>query len=153
VYNGPEQAKEWIIDIAQKFRKKGALSPDKALRPQELGLPPEFQEAMKKQLGQTGIFVETNGNYYLSEERLKEILEGGFAPQVPNARGIMVSLRVIRIATTVLFVVLLIINILIQNWELRLVSILVAVIWLIVTIMLIYYLSRIRNRIFLNRES
>jgi hypothetical protein len=27
---------------------------------------------MKKRLGQLGIFVEINGKYYLSEERLKE---------------------------------------------------------------------------------
>ena len=67
VYNGREQVKEWIIDIAQKFRNKGALSPDKDMSPQELGLPPEFQEAMRRRLGQTGIFVETNGKYSLSE--------------------------------------------------------------------------------------
>jgi hypothetical protein len=42
---------------------------------QELGLPPRFEEAMHRRLGQLGIFVEANGKYYLNEERLKQIQE------------------------------------------------------------------------------
>lgn len=42
---------------------------------QELGLPPRFEQAMHRRLGQSGIFVETNGKYYLNEERLKQIEE------------------------------------------------------------------------------
>jgi hypothetical protein len=42
---------------------------------QELGLPPRFEEAMHRRLGQTGIFFEVNGKYYLNEERLKQIQE------------------------------------------------------------------------------
>jgi len=42
---------------------------------QELGLPPRFEEAMHRRLGQTGIFVEVNGKYYLNEERLRQIQE------------------------------------------------------------------------------
>jgi hypothetical protein len=42
---------------------------------QELGLPPRFEEAMHRRLGQLGIFVEVNGKYYLNEERLKQIQE------------------------------------------------------------------------------
>ena len=42
---------------------------------QELGLPPRFEEAMHRRLGQTGIFIEVNGKYYLNEERLKQIQE------------------------------------------------------------------------------
>jgi len=42
---------------------------------QELGLPPRFEEAMHRRLGQSGIFVEVNGKYYLNEERLKQIQE------------------------------------------------------------------------------
>ena len=42
---------------------------------QELGLPPRFEEAMHRRLGQLGIFVEANGKYYLNEERLKQIRE------------------------------------------------------------------------------
>ena len=42
---------------------------------QELGLPPRFEEAMHRRLGQSGIFVEINGKYYLNEERLKQLEE------------------------------------------------------------------------------
>jgi len=52
-----------------------ATTPEKALRPKELGLPPRFEEAMHRRLGRSGIFVEANRKYYLSEERLKEVQE------------------------------------------------------------------------------
>ena len=42
---------------------------------QELNLPPRFEQAMHRKLGQTGIFIEANGKYYLNEERLKQIRE------------------------------------------------------------------------------
>ena len=42
---------------------------------QELDLPPRFEQAMHRRLGRSGIFVETNGKYYLNEERLKQIQE------------------------------------------------------------------------------
>jgi uncharacterized membrane protein len=64
-----------LQEIIQKFREKGATSPEKAMTIQELGLPPRFEEAMHRRLGQTGIFVEVNGKYYLNEDRLKQIQE------------------------------------------------------------------------------
>ena len=63
---------ESVSEVLEKFRQKGALSPEKALSPEELGLPPKFKEAMAKRLG---VFVEVNGKYYLSEERLREVKE------------------------------------------------------------------------------
>jgi len=66
---------ERISEVIDKFRQKGALSPDKAMTPEELGFPPEFKQAKKKRLGQAGVFIEVNGKYYLSEERLKEVKE------------------------------------------------------------------------------
>jgi hypothetical protein len=63
---------QWIVE---KFRQKGATNPEKAMTAQELGLPPRFEEAMHRRLGQSGIFVELNGKYYLNEERLKQIQE------------------------------------------------------------------------------
>jgi hypothetical protein len=42
---------------------------------QELGLPPRFEEAMHRRLGQLGIFLEINDKYYLNEERLQKIQE------------------------------------------------------------------------------
>jgi hypothetical protein len=64
-----------LQEIIQKFRQKGATSPEKALTIQELGLPPRFEEAMHRRLGQSGIFVEVNGKYYLNEERFKQLQE------------------------------------------------------------------------------
>jgi len=63
------------MELVEKFREKGALSPEKAMTIRELGLPDRFEEAMKRRLGKTGVFVQVNGRYYLSEERLKEIKE------------------------------------------------------------------------------
>jgi hypothetical protein len=40
---------------------------------EELGLPAEFKERMKRRLGKLGIFVEVDGKYYLSEGRLQEV--------------------------------------------------------------------------------
>lgn len=64
-----------LQEIIERFRQKGATSPEKAMTIQELGLPPRFEEAMHRRLGQSGIFVEVNGKYYLNEERLKQIQE------------------------------------------------------------------------------
>jgi len=70
-----EQIRERINEIIERFRQKGATSPEKAMTIQELGLPPRFEDAMHRRLGQTGIFIEVNGKYYLNEERLKQIRE------------------------------------------------------------------------------
>ncbi len=66
------QRLRWVIE---KFRQKGATSPDKAMTIQELELPPRFEVAMHRRLGQLGIFVEVNGKYYLDEAKLKQIQE------------------------------------------------------------------------------
>jgi hypothetical protein len=63
---------EWIVE---RFREKGATSLEKAMTIQELGLPPRFEEAMHRRLGQSGILVEVSGKYYLNEERLRQIQE------------------------------------------------------------------------------
>ena len=64
-----------LRDIIEKFRQKGATSQEKAMTLEELGLPPHFKEAMRRRLGQSGIFVEINGKFFLNEERLKQIKE------------------------------------------------------------------------------
>jgi hypothetical protein len=74
VRNGGEIRRR-LMELVEKFREKGALSPEKALTAQELGLPPWFEQAMHRRLGQLGIFVEVNGKYYLDEDRLRKILE------------------------------------------------------------------------------
>ena len=75
MFNDREAIRRRIQEIVEKFRQKGATSPEKALTIQELELPPRFEQAMHRRLGQTGIFVEVNGKYYLNEERLKQIQE------------------------------------------------------------------------------
>jgi hypothetical protein len=70
-----EEIRERLLEIIKRFREKGAVSQEKAMTPEELGLPPRFQEAMKRRLGRVGVFVEVNGKYYLSEEKLKEVEE------------------------------------------------------------------------------
>jgi hypothetical protein len=75
MFRGRERIQKWFYDIVEKFRQKGALSPDRAMTPEELGPPPRFEEAMKRRLGRIGIFVEVKGKYYLSEERLREVQE------------------------------------------------------------------------------
>jgi hypothetical protein len=67
--------RRWLQAIIERFRQKGATSPEKAMTSQELGLPPRFEEAMHRRLGRSGIFAEVNGKYYLNEERLKQVQE------------------------------------------------------------------------------
>lgn len=75
MFRDREQMQRRLQEIISKFREKGATTPEKAMSIQELGLPPRFEQAMHRRLGQTGIFVETNGKYYLNEERLRQIQE------------------------------------------------------------------------------
>ncbi|MGD0645102.1 MAG: hypothetical protein ABSA75_09375 [Candidatus Bathyarchaeia archaeon] len=70
-----EEMRRRLQGIIEKFRQKGATSLEKAMAIQELGLRPRFEEAMHRKLGQSGIFVEIIGKYYLNEERLKQIEE------------------------------------------------------------------------------
>jgi hypothetical protein len=75
MFRGREEMRRRLHEIIERFRQKGATSPEKAMTIQELGLPSRFEEAMHRRLGQSGIFVEINGKYYLNEERLKQIQE------------------------------------------------------------------------------
>jgi hypothetical protein len=64
-----------ILEIVETFRKNGAMSPETAMALEELGLPPMFGMMLQGPMGQSGIFVEHNGKYYLSEERLRRMQE------------------------------------------------------------------------------
>jgi Flp pilus assembly protein TadB len=75
MFRDREEMHRRLLEIIERFRQKGATSPEKAITIQELGLPSRFEEAMNRRLGQLGIFVEKNGKYYLNEERLKQIQE------------------------------------------------------------------------------
>ena len=65
--------RERLLKIVDKFRQKGAVSPDKAMSIEELSLPSEFKWLMKGPLGRLDVFVEVNGKYYLSEELSEEV--------------------------------------------------------------------------------
>ena len=73
MFRDREERRRRLQAVIERFRQKGATSPEKAMTIQELGLPPRFEEAMHRRLGQSGIFVEINDRYYLNEERLKQI--------------------------------------------------------------------------------
>lgn len=62
-----------IRQIVQTFRTKGAVSPETALSASELGLSRIFVRIMKRRRGQTRVFVEINGRYYLDETALREM--------------------------------------------------------------------------------
>ena len=147
MFRGREQNKRRLYEIVEKFRQKGAISPDKAMTVEELGLPPRFEEAMKRRLGRSGVFVETNGKYYLSEERLKQIeimrsTRGGSG----NPRERIVTLRLLQLVIVILFVAVLLVNFFVQSWELRVMSLIILVVWLTITVLQFYYVSRARKR-------
>ncbi|MCW4048960.1 MAG: ABC transporter ATP-binding protein/permease [Candidatus Bathyarchaeota archaeon] len=65
----PAMMQERMMQIAETFKEKGAVSPETALSIEELGLPPMF-EMMQMNMGQSSAFLEHNGKFYLSEEKL-----------------------------------------------------------------------------------
>ena len=69
------ERRERLLDVIDMFRRKGATSPNRAMTLDELGLPPRFELLIQRRLGKLGVFIEVNGKYYLSEERLKQIEE------------------------------------------------------------------------------
>jgi hypothetical protein len=143
--------RERLNEIVEIFRQKDATTPEKAMTAQELGLPPRFEEAMHRRLGRLGIFVEVNGKYYLSEERLKQIEQqrnrgGGWGGGGFGGPGSMMSLRIARMAMAALFIVMVLVNLFVFSWELRVTAALVAVTWVALTIAQIAYMTRARRR-------
>jgi DNA-binding PadR family transcriptional regulator len=80
------EIKEMLLKVVEKFRQKGAVSPDKAMSIEELGLSPKFKDLMEGPPGLLGVFVEVDGKYYLSEERLRKIKEKLEFPPPPPLR-------------------------------------------------------------------
>jgi hypothetical protein len=142
------RTRKWLVEVIQKFCEKGATSPEKAMAVQELGLPPNFERAMKRRLGRSGIFVEVSGKYYFSEERWKQVE----AIQVTRgaaygSRRRVLTLRMVQMVTAVLFVALLLVNISVQSWQIHILSIVLGIIWIVTTVLTIYYLLRIQSRV------
>ncbi|MEM2342125.1 MAG: hypothetical protein QXX94_06270 [Candidatus Bathyarchaeia archaeon] len=69
------EARRRLMEVVERFRERGATSPERALTVQELGLPPYFERAMRGWLGRLGIFVKVDGRYYLDEDRLRRLQE------------------------------------------------------------------------------
>jgi hypothetical protein len=142
-----EQTRKWFYELVEKFRQKGATSPEKAMTPEELNLPPRFEMAMNRRLGRSGVFVEVNGKYYLSEERLKHVEERGFLKEeVLTARRNILALRIGQIIMIVLFFSFFLASILLNNWYFRIVGIVFLIVWLAISVIQIYFLSRLRRR-------
>jgi hypothetical protein len=104
---------------------------------------------MNRRLGRLGIFVEVNGKYYLSEGRLKQ-LEGLRRSEgvTLGSRKRMLTLRIVKIVMIVLFVVFMAVGFFVQSWEIRAVSFVFLAVWLVISTLQIYHLSRIRKKIF-----
>ena len=142
-----EEIEKRLYEIVERFRQKGAVSPDKAMTAEELNLPPRFEVAMKRRLGRLGVFVEVNGKYYLSEERLKQI------EQLRSTRGTawaarkkILTLRISQMVAAVFFLILFVVSFFVQSWELRVISIFFLLVWLAISVLQIYYASRIQKR-------
>jgi hypothetical protein len=73
VFGRRQRVHEKLEEIIQIFRSKGALSPQTGMTTKDLGLPPRFEEAMHRRLGRSGVFVQVDGKYYMSEQRLAEV--------------------------------------------------------------------------------
>jgi hypothetical protein len=66
------QNRKTLLQAIEAFQQKGAVNPERALTLEELGLPPDF-EVKRGPPWLLGLFVEVDGKYYLSEERLKKV--------------------------------------------------------------------------------
>ncbi|PVX23816.1 MAG: hypothetical protein CW716_11275 [Candidatus Bathyarchaeum sp.] len=69
------EIKEILFTEIEKFRQHKAVSPEKAMTIEKLGLSPKFKTFLKSSPRLLGVFVKVDGKYYLSEERLKKIEE------------------------------------------------------------------------------
>jgi len=143
-----EEMEKRFNEIVEKFRQKGAISSDKAMTAAELDLPPRFEVAFKRRLGRLGVFIEVNGKYYLSEERLKQIEEmRPMREMVWASRKRIMQLRIAQLIAAALFLVIFLVSFFVASYELRFVSIIFLIIWLAVTVFQIYYMSQLRKRV------
>ena len=73
--HGPKSVRghERLLEIVDIFIKKGATSPESAMTSEELGLPPKFWMMLQDHIGQSGLLVENQGKYYISQEQLKQM--------------------------------------------------------------------------------
>lgn len=154
VFSQPGGARRRIQELVARFREKGATTPENAMTAQELGLPPRFEQAMKRRLGATGMFVGVGGKYYLDEARLQQIEQrlgagaGGATGRQWESRRNMLTLRMARMAVAIATLALVVTNILFVRSEyVSLAVVLLLVLWTALTVVQFYYLSRVRSRL------
>ena len=65
---------ERMTQLVETFKAKGAVSPETAMTPEEIGLPPMFEMMMQMSgpMSQSVAFVEKDGKFYLLEARLNK---------------------------------------------------------------------------------
>ena len=143
------ELRERFLAIVERFRQRGATSPDRAMTPEELGLPPRFKDLMDRRLGKLGVFIEVDGKYYLSEERLEEIRKHRFGEgeRTRDSWRKLFLLRILRIAIGVLFLTLLLVNLFVNSLEIRVISSAFLIALLAISVLQIYYLMRVKKRI------
>lgn len=140
---------QWVQYLVQRFREKGATSPGRAMTAQDLGLHERFEQAMKRRLGQTGIFVDVGGRYYLNEDALRQFeqrRQRGEFRKMGGARRNWFALRIVRMLLGTSIILLLVVNFFegrsLDIWYLIVV---LAIAWICVTVLQIFYMTR-RNR-------
>jgi hypothetical protein len=155
MFGQPGGGRGIIRELIARFREKGATTPEKAMTAQELGLPPRFEEAMRRRLGASGIFVDAGGKYYLDEAKLKQVQEerraggwgGGGTGGGRGARGSAMTLRIARMVVGLSAVVLALSNLTFaHSGYVSLAVVGLVVLWIALTLFQLLYLSRMRGR-------
>jgi hypothetical protein len=147
LFRQPGGMRRRVQEIVQTFRQKGATSPERAMSAQELGLPPRFEQAMKRRLGQTGIFVDIGGKYYLNEARLAQMEQRGVqGGGIWNARRDLMTLRIARMAVVVVLLITILTNLFVRNDNLWILVVGLIVVAIVLTVLQMFLFSRLRGR-------
>ena len=143
----PERRRR-LQQVVERFREKGAISPEKAMTVNELGLPPQFEQAFERRLSKLGVFVKVDGKYYLSESKLQEIQGQGYGakPEMRDWRRKMLLLRVLRLATGILLLCLFLVNLYVPSPDIRLAATVALLALIAISVVQIYYLTRATRR-------
>ncbi|MGQ9597081.1 MAG: hypothetical protein ACUVQY_00450 [Thermoproteota archaeon] len=142
------EARRRLLELVEKFREKGAMSPDRAMTPEELGLPPWFKHLIRGRLGRLGIFLEKDGKYYLSEEQLARLEERRSAMlEAQHARRNLLMLRIARITIGILFISLVLVNIYADDLRVKTAYSIILLALLAISVLQLYYLTKTRKKL------
>ena len=142
------EIREKILNIAEIFRQKDAISPKNAMTLEDLNLPPRFKFLMNGPMGKLDIFMEIEGKYYISEERLEPIeKQHDLSDSSRYSRQKLLRLRITRITTAVLLITLLLVNLSTNIFEIKLLSLIFLVVLVATTFLRLYYLTKTKKKI------